>query len=257
MVPLLAIGAVLNASFLSRGSTNIRIADVGVPAAVILAWVVSALIGRDGRRLVPNGAVRILARAAAVVVLGGVLLAANGLNEAWRHLREAYYATGPLHVANRASEVWDALGVSPPAFSDDDEQPRLLQLASYLNACTNPTDRLFVLGVYPELYYFSDRPFAGGHAWLLPFYYSNEGDEARIVARLRSAPVPIVITEGGSEYEEEYRPVFEQVDAYLRDEYVHAGDVDVSGDRPLRVLVRSGLEPMGQYDRLSLPCFRP
>jgi hypothetical protein len=257
MVPLLTIAAVLNVSFLSRGSTNIRIADVGVPAAVMLAWIVSALAGRDGRRLVANGAVRILARAAAVVVLGGSLLAANGLNEAWRHVREAYSATGPLHVASRAAEVWDALGVSPPAFSGGDEQPRMLRLASYLNACTDPTDRVFVLGVYPELYYFSDRPFAGGHAWLLPLYYSNDSDEEKIVARLRNARVPVVVTESGSEYEDEYRPVFDQVHAYLEDEYVPAGDVDVSGERPLRVLVRAGLEPTGRYAALDLPCFRP
>ena len=271
MVPLLVLAAMLNVAFLSRGSTNIRIADVGVTAAVILAWIVSALardgsaLARDGsalaredrRHVLPNRAFRVFARSVGVVVLGFAFLAANGLNEWWRHVREAYYASGPLHAATRASQVWNALGIPPPAFSEGEEQPRLLRVAAYLNACTDAADRVFVLGNYPELYYFSDRAFAGGHAWLLPLYYSDDVDEARIVARLREASVPIVITESGSEYEEEYRPVFNQVHAYLEGEYVQAGEVEIGGARPLRVLVRAGLEPTGRYAALDLPCFGP
>jgi hypothetical protein len=255
MVPLFVLAAMLNVTFLSRGSTNIRIADVGVTAAVILAWIIAALASQDGRRMLPNRAVRAVAHAGAVAVLAAAFLAANGLMDWWRHGREAYYASGPLHAATRMAEVWDALGIPPTAFSKDEEQPRLLRVASYLNACTDSTDRVFVLGNYPELYYFSDRPFAGGHAWLLPKYYTDDTDETRIVARLRRARVPIVVTETASEYEEEYRPVFERVHAYLEDEYVHAGEVDAGGPRPLRVLVRAGLEPTGQYEELGLPCF--
>ena len=182
------------------------------------SWIIAALASQDGRRMLPNRAVRVLARVNTVAVLAAAFLAANGLIDWWRHGREVYYASGPLHAATRMAEVWDALGIPPTALSEDEEQPRLLRVASYLNACTDSTDRVFVLGDYPELYYFSDRPFAGGHAWLLPLYYTDDTDETRIVARLRRTRVPIVVTETASEYEEEYRPVFERVHAYLEDE---------------------------------------
>jgi hypothetical protein len=158
---------------------------------------------------------------------------------------------------NRARVAWDRLGAHPNAFTKDEEQPGVLKLAGYVSACTSPADRLFVLGEHPELYYFSDRRFAGGHAWLLPFYYSADADEARIVARLKSARVPVVLTETRRMYEEDYRHVFEQVHQYLEDEYVEAGEIEFGGPRPLRVLVRADLEPTRRYEPLDLPCFTP
>ena len=54
LVPLLVLAAMLNVGFLSRGSTNIRIADVGVTAVVLLAWLIAALAGRDGHVIAPT-----------------------------------------------------------------------------------------------------------------------------------------------------------------------------------------------------------
>jgi hypothetical protein len=122
-------------------------------------------------------------------------------------------------------------------------------------ACTSPHDRLFALGEHPELYYFADRRFAGGHAWLLPYYYSGDADEALIVAR--AANVPVVLTESGSTYEEDYRDVFEQVHGYLVNEYTDAGEVEFGGSRPLRVHVRADLTPVRRYEPLGLPCLMP
>jgi hypothetical protein len=124
-------------------------------------------------------------------------------------------------------------------------------------ACTSPHDRLFALGGHPELYYFADRRFAGGHAWLLPYYYGGDADEALIVARLRAANVPVVLTESGSTYEEDYRDVFEQVHGYLVNEYTDAGEVEFGGSRPLRVHVRADLTPVRRYEPLGLPCLMP
>ena len=112
-----------------------------------------------------------------------------------------------------------------------------------------------MLGAHPELYYFADRRFAGGHAWLLPLYYSGDADEARIVDRLRGASVPVVLTETRPSYDEDYRPVFEQVHQYLEETYTEAGEVAFGGPQPLRVLVRADLDPMRRYAPLDLPCF--
>lgn len=255
IVPLLLLAAMLNIGFMSRGSTNIRIADVGVTTAVLLAWLIAALAGRDGRVIAPRLGARVLLRAGGMVVLCLTMLSANGLAQGSRSLREAGFTLGPVDVVARAGVAWKALGEDPGAFNEDVEQPSVLRIAGYVKACTSPADRLFVLAEHPELYYFSDRRFAGGHAWLLPGYYSGDADEARIVARIESARVPIVVTETRSFYDEEYRPVFEQIHQYLQDEYVKAGEVEFGGPRPLRVLVRSDLEPTHRYEALDLPCF--
>ena len=152
--------------------------------------------------------------------------------------------------------MWKLLGADPAAIANDDEQPSILRVATYVRACTRPEDRLFVLGEHPLLYYFSDRLFAGGHAWLLPLYYTGDQDEMRIVTRLESVRVPIVLTESRPVYDEDYRPVFEQLHQYLERGYREAGEVEIDGSRRLRVLVRAGLQPVRHYDPLDLPCFK-
>lgn len=257
IVPLLALAVVLNVTFMSRGSTNIRIPDVGVTATVLLAWLVSAVAGRDGRALVPAAGVRFLMRTVAAVVLFLAILSANGLAHASRAWDDAGFADGPGELVRRAGVVWRGLGVPPSQFVADDEQPGILAVAGYVSACTLSTDRLFVLGEHPGLYYFADRLFAGGHAWLLPYYYSGDADEALMVERLRRARVPVVLTEAGPAYDEDYRDEFEQVHAYLDAEYRDAGEVDYGGSAPLRLLVRADVTPTRRYEPLDLPCFTP
>ena len=254
MVPLIVLATMLNVSFMSRGSTNIRIPDVGVTAAILIAWLLTVVSSRDGGLVFTGRGIRLLARVACVAILGLTLLSANGLAQGVRTARDAGLAAGPAELLRRARMNWAALAVDPGAFAADEEQLDILKVARYIRACTSPADRLFVLGEYPALYYFADRRFAGGHAWLLPLYYTDDEDEARIVARLRAASVPIVVTEDRSTYREDYQPVFEQVHDYLERNYVDAGEVAVGGSRSLRVLVRSGLESGGRYEPLGLPC---
>jgi hypothetical protein len=256
MVPLFALAALLNIGFMSRGSTNIRIPDVGVTAAILLAWLSTALLRRDGRLVVPGRVWRSVARAAVMVMLVFTVLSANGLARGARTARDAGFTEGPVEVIGRARSVWNVLGADPAALTMDADQPGLLRIAGYVRACTASSDRLFVLGEYPLLYYFSNRLFAGGHAWLLPLYYTGDDDEARIIARLRSARVPIVITEDGPIYDEEYRPVFERIDAYFRSEYRDAGTIAYDGPRRVRVLVRTDVRPVRRYAAFDLPCFR-
>lgn len=254
-LPFLAVAVMLTAGFLSRGSTNIRIPDVGVTSGVMLAWLMAVTFGRDAVQLARRPAVRTGLRLVTAVLLLATVFSINGLAHPLQTLRDGGFTSGPGAVAERTADVWEALGAVPSDFADDSEQPELLQLAAYVHRCTAPGDRLFVLGHYPELYYFADRPFAGGHAWLLPEYYSDTVDETRIVDRLRSASVPVVVTEDRATYENDYRPVFEILDGYLRDHYVDAGEVTLDGP-VVRVLVTR--DAVGTRDaRTGLPCFGP
>jgi hypothetical protein len=258
LVPLLVLALMLNIGLLSRGSTNIRIPDVGVTMAILLAWLMALVFGRDARLLAEGRVARALLRTAAVVVLCLTILSVNGLTGVAQSLDEAGFTRGPAALANRATVVWERLGGDPLLVPDEDgRQHGLLRVAAYLRACTAPRDTVFVLGEYPALYYFSDRRFAGGHAWLLPSYYSSDRDEALIVQRLAAARPPIVMTERRAEYDAEYRDIFEQVHRYLQEEYTEVQGVEVEDERgrPLRLLVRSDREPAGRYEPLGLPCF--
>jgi hypothetical protein len=253
--PLLGLAVMLSAGFMSRGSTNIRIPDVGVTSAILLAWLMASVMGRDARLVAASRAARVCLWISAVIGLALSVCSVNGLAHMARTLRDTGFTSGPAEVVERAGAVWRSLGRHPGAFLDERDQPGVLRIADYVRACTEPGDRLFVLGVYPELYYFADRPFAGGHAWLLPLYYTGADDEARIVARLNAASVPIVLTEDRATYDREYRPVFQQIDRYLRDHYVDVGEIGVGDAPPLRVLANAGVAARGRYGPLGLPCF--
>ena len=255
LVPLLILAAMLNVAFLSRGSTNIRIPDVGVTSAILLAWLIAVAIGRDAGVIAQRRWVRAGLRTAGLVVLLLILLSVNGLAHTPQTLRDGGFTGGPAAVGRQTQAVWDALGMPPREWTQNDEQPRLLKVAAYMAACTAPGDRIFVLGHYPELYYFGDRPFAGGHAWLLPFYYSGGRDEALIIRRLDMARAPLVFTEARATYENEYRRVFQQIDAYLAKYYREAGEVDTGDSTRLRALVREDRRAERTYDELGLPCF--
>ena len=127
-------------------------------------------MGRDAPVVAARRSVRACVWVGAVIGLGLTVFSINGLAHSARTLRDTGFTSGPAGVAERAGAVWRSLGRHPSAFIDEDEQPGLLKIAGYVRACTEPGDRLSVLGVYPELYYFADRRFAGGHAWLLPLY---------------------------------------------------------------------------------------
>ncbi len=246
LVPLLVLAGMLNVGLLSRGSTLARVPDVGVTAVLLLVWLAVALVSRDGRVVVPGRPARLLVRTATVVLLCLTALSVNTIGYVTRALPEAGFTRGGIEILNRGATSWKTLGM-PPGTVDE---PPFLNLAAYVRACTLPTDRLFVLGEHPELYYFSDRRFAGGHAWLLPGYYSADQDEAQIVTRLRSARVPVVLRY------ESFRYDFEQVYAYLEREYQEVGDVEASAGT-LGVLVRTDLKPVRRYEPLDFPCFAP
>ena len=143
-----------------------------------------------------------VSRIGAVIGLALSVFSVNGLAHTARKLRDAGFTSGPAGIAERAGAVWRSLGRHPSALVDEGEQPGLLKIAAYIRECTEPGDRLFVLGVYPELYYFADRPFAGARV-AAALYDSGADDEARIVARLKAASVPIVLTEDRATYDRE------------------------------------------------------
>jgi hypothetical protein len=50
-----------------------------------------------------------------------------------------------------------------------------------------------VVGYLPQLPVIARRPFAGGHSWLLPGYFTSASDQERMAKRLAERPPAIVV----------------------------------------------------------------
>jgi hypothetical protein len=205
------------------------------------------------RRLQAAGAGALL-----VVLLIVTAGAAAVLGDVHSRFDTADFDGGPAAAWQRTRHVARELSASPPLGGLPDlDHPGSLRLAEYVRACTGRGDRVFILGNYPEVYFFAGRPFAGNHVWLVPGFYSSERDQQSIIGRLRQWPVPIIVTEPAPEYDTAYRPYFPAVTAFLDREYTDAGTV-AFGDIELRVLVDARVQPSGTYRSsggAALPCF--
>ena len=252
--PLVALAVVLNVTFLSRGSTNIRIPDVGVTIALCAAFLIVAVAGGALRFVIASSVIRLGLRLALLTLGVAIGVSTMALNETLAHADAAGFDDGISGVSHRMQSVSRQLGVSPPLDALAHEASGAVQLMRYLHGCTAARDRLFVLGDRPELYYFADRLFAGGHASLLAGFFATPAEQELIVARLRSSSVPVVITEREAVYRSDYAPTMPLVDAELRRKYEERGDIQLGDGQVLRVLVERGRTAAGTA-AFGLPCF--
>ena len=158
--------------FLSRGSTNIRIPDVGVTAADtpgLARCPLSRAATVAVARARASGLVCSCARGSRGLLFLTVL-SANGLAQG---ITGAATTQGsprvPSELVTRARVSCGTGSARTRARSSRTRSSRAFSGSRASSArARRPDDRLFVLGEHPELYYFADRRFAGGHAWLLP-----------------------------------------------------------------------------------------
>jgi hypothetical protein len=142
---------------------------------------------------------------------------------------------------SRLSRVIEQAAMSPPS-------PALLlerdeaALVDYLRRCTHPDDRVLAAWFAPHLYFFSGRGFAGGMVVTFGGHWSEPDRQHRIVAKLETESVPVVIFQTGRS---DFRAAYPVVDEYLRMNYQSASatswgwtpgtyDVLARNDRPPR-----------------------
>lgn len=210
-----------------------RIGGVIGPPAVLAAW----LWYRAAR-------LRVTRVVAAVCVLASLAVATE-----WRW---------SLHRLQRRLQTLDlvihgAVTVPPP--TREFPKPRIAGLVDYLRRCTMPDDRVFAGWFIPELYYFSQRAFAGGMVVTFGDHWSEPQHQRRIVAKLtsESVPVAILLRDGRPEFRESY-PL---VDDHLLANYDEAASLTFGPDSDTyyTVLTRRGRMPTGQDPVFAIPCF--
>lgn len=139
----------------------------------------------------------------------------------------------------------------PPVFLP---RAAMSRMTDYLRRCTQSDDRIFAGWFAPELYFFSQRAFAGGMVVTFGHHWSEAANQRRIIAKMETESVPIVILQHD---DTDFRRTYDQLDAYLRTHYHTAASTsfDEPDDPLFTVMVRNGLEPMAIDPTSSLPCF--
>jgi hypothetical protein len=254
------LALVLDAGFL-RSPLGARLADPSVPLAILLAWLVVALV----RLLfVPGDLTPSLRGTAGLVRAGGVLAAAPLLFVFWAGMTHDFYdridKAGLTErwgkAFDRAGEVADQVRLDwkLESWQSRPDRPELYELSFYVNACTAATDRVLVQAYLPQVLALARRAFAGGHADLRPGFFTSTAAQELTVSRLQRQSVPIVLLEAGESLEG-FRKSFPIVTAYLDRTYRVAGTKEFDGRFGTTLLVRRDREPAGTYAPLGWPCY--
>jgi hypothetical protein len=254
VVLAVAVFALTQDAAMLRNTLEARLADVAVPVAVLGAWLLafSARQLRAGWWPVRIAGTAVVAAAvgatlASVMAIGSVVSAAGligltagreGIEARWRR------------VSRELSSLPDAAATAEP-----DAGPFSRTIA-YLRACTAPHDRILVGDFAPEVYYFTERGFAGGQVAFFSNFYSTPREQQATIARLTSESVPIALLQPASRYEEEFGADYPLVAAYIRERYRPAGRLELEPGRPLDVHVEIARPVHRTYGPLGLPCFR-
>ena len=275
LVTVAALAIVLDAGFL-RSPLEARLADPSVPIVIILAWLVVAVarvVGpakaghyvhgpAEAGHYVHGPAeaghyVRLMRLAVIVpVALMVVVLYLSVSADFYRRLDKAamtdrfgkpFERVG--HIARQMREEW-----SLATWMARDTRPDLVTLSLYVNACTNPGDRVLVQAYMPQVLGLARRAFAGGHADLRPGFFKTEEAQRLVVERLQRQSVPMILLETGDSLGG-FRDSFPIVTAYIDRHYQIAATRVFDGRFGVTLFVRRDAKPEGTWEPLGWPCY--
>jgi hypothetical protein len=255
------LAVLLNVGFL-RGALNARLADVIVPHTVLVAWVLAgaaALLVRGS--VAAAGGARNVSRVVRIglpasIFAVAVLTASAVAPGLWFALRDSHVGLDPGAIVGRAQEITARFRHTWPLerwTSPDSRGP--IRLVFYLEACTDPTDRVFVSQYLPQVPALSRRAFAGGHPDLRPGFFATQADEQLFLERIKGESVPVLIVPTADQYGG-FAAGFPRVAEYFATHYSPAGEPDLGDGLRVAILRRRDRPAVSRYEPLDLPCFR-
>jgi hypothetical protein len=258
MVAVLALA--LDAGFL-RSPLEARLADPSVPLVILIAWLVVAL----PRMMLSDASLRpsLLRYRSALRVAAGLPGVAMALLLLVLVSGDLYERLDKASMTERFGKAFERVGVVSNQLRVDwdlglwaarPERPDLITLSLYINACTEPADRVLVQSYLPQVLALARRAFAGGHADLRPGFFEFEEAQRLTVERLRRRSVPIILLDTEDSLRSFHRS-FPIVTAYIDQEYRQAGTRTFDGRFGLTLYVKKDREPTGTYEALGWPCF--
>jgi hypothetical protein len=224
-----------------------RVSDAFGAAPILGAWLIATVFFAPTTSRIT----RILLKSVAIIA-GVVLLAATAaMGGLMNHLNDGDVLDGYAAIRERAARVFTSARTWP--WADWWPGGGIYVLATYVDRCTAPGDRLLVTWNAPEFNVFSRRPFAGGETLLMPVNRPPAMYENAVLARLQRQTVPVVLARPDDE--QAFASAYPRIAAHLADRYRIAGDVERDGLK-VRVLVDRARTPIGPDPEFNLPCFR-
>ena len=244
--------AVINQGLI-RESPDSRLPDVVSPAAILAAWVTGVAL-RAPRGHVRRGWSRTVGRAAVGAGWLVVLWFATIFGQTGERLEAAGVLAGPQVAVNRFKDTLSTLQLRPIDWYAPPDSTGIPALTRYVQQCTRPSDRLLVAWFEPQIFFYAERPFAGGQTYLDAPWHSSIEDQALTIDRLRRQRVPIVLVNAAME--SAFHEAYALVHQYVSANYVEAARSGFGTAAAYAVFVRRGLPPKRTYGPLGLPCYR-
>jgi hypothetical protein len=246
VVAMAILLSVIVVQTLVRGSPDSRMADVSSPTAVLGAWIASRIVPRRGVRWRPVGV------ATAVAVFGISAWSVGTEGRAGDALMTSGMLRGPESIAWQWDRVTERLKARPISIWERTDNG-VRALGRYVFECTNPADRILVTWFAPEIFFYSERGFAGGQVYLRARWHASESDQRLTIARMQQERVPLVLVREDVSYEYQYG--FPLVYEHVQRHYARATPASNLIDG-YQVWVDRQLTPTGTYEPLGLPCYR-
>jgi hypothetical protein len=248
VAPLACLAILVDRGFL-RDPLFTRLPDVIVPAVLLTAWLAGRALRLQGNRT------RLVALSCvtALVTVGAHDIVAVGRTR--EQLGRTYLSLGPGRLPAVIAQKTDELRARfSPRQVPDGRLPPLIPLFAYLDRCTTRHHRLFVTGFAPEVFVYAGRLFAGGQSTFVEGYSRSADSERRILARLERQTVALVLMP--IDAYSAWRKDFPRLDRFVDSHFRPLVDVETPG-RTMRVLVNTGLPPLGTDSATKWPCYVP
>ena len=241
---------------LVRDDPGSRLADVAAPTFVLAAWLARRRADPGGSlvraRLKRTGMVSVsLVTFWSVWTVGG-----SGASGGFHgRLARAGVLDGPAGVWQQLGGVTRGLRDRPIDQWAPPGSTGLPAVTRYVLDCTTPSDRLLVTWYAPDVFYYAERGFAGGQAFLYGGWHASVADQRLTLERMQRQSVPIILVRG--DRVETFRQGFPLIYDYVQTRYsLAAASTFGATPPPLLVFVDTRLDPVGVHPDLGLPCYR-
>lgn len=237
--------------FILRHPIVARIQDLAVPVAVVGVWA-SVEILRASAAAHSHTRVRQAAAVTAVVLLAtGVFASVWVSTKLDEGIGDTHVVEGIRGIRARTEAVLERVGTWPwTNFWPTGSLPAVIE---YVARCTAPTDHLLVMWGAAEYYFFTQRPFAAGHALLLPpRAFVEPRDQALMVSRLQQQRPPVALINETRRHE--FAEAYPMLDEYVSDQYVSVGHYQNYDDSKIAVTVRKDLKGTTTHGEQGWPC---
>jgi hypothetical protein len=247
VVAAIALQLMMNWTML-RDPLATRVKDVLAPSVVLLAYFAARLWERAQRT-----SATVVRRTAVALVIAFALTATAIAGQANEQLQAAGITRGWSGVAQAAATLRQDL--APPHEHDGRVRTYLMPIVSYLESCTPPDSRLFTVTFAPQLFFYTERAFAGGRPSLIEGFYKGDREETLMLERLAHEDVPFVITDDESTpIARQYPRLMASVNKRYRE--VARLPASAGGDKTFIVMADVTRPPVRRFGDQQLPCFR-